>query len=64
MPPIPDDRETRAKNRQKNEEQKRLADKAKANKAKKAMEVEDLAKCHREAKKAGLPEPKSLEASI
>jgi len=62
-PPVPKDQEKRAKNRQKNEEQKRLADEAKAKKAKKAME-EDLAKCRRESRKVGLPEPESPEASI
>lgn len=61
MAPVPEDWESWAKNRQKNEEQKLLAEEAKA---KKAREVEDLAKCRREAKKVGLPEPESPKASI
>jgi hypothetical protein len=41
-PPVLEDREERAMNRQKNEEQKRMADEAKAKKAKKARATEDL----------------------
>jgi len=43
MPLVLEDRETRANNRAKNEEQKHLADEAMAKKAKKARVAEDLA---------------------
>lgn len=59
LPPVPEDRETRAKNQARNEEEKQLKDEAKAKTAKKAKAVEDLAKHCREARKAGLPEPES-----
>jgi hypothetical protein len=64
LPPVPEDKELRDKNQAKNEEQKRLKDEKKAKKAKKAKKVEASAKRHREAEKAGLPEPESSEASI
>jgi len=64
LPPVPEDKETRSKNWARNEEQKRLKDEKKANKAKKAKKVEALAKCCREAEKAGLPEPESSETSV
>jgi hypothetical protein len=57
LPQVLDDYETRAKNRAKNEEEKCQMDKKKAKKAKKA-------KHRHEARKAGLPEPESFEASI
>jgi len=64
LPPVPEDRETRAKNQARNEEEKQLKDEAKAKTAKKAKAVEDLAKHCREARKAGLPELEIPEASI
>jgi len=64
MPTVLEDRETQDKNQARNEEQKRLADEAKAKKAKKAKAAEDLVKRYREAKKAVLLEPESPGASI
>jgi hypothetical protein len=59
LPPVPEDQETRPKNRVRNKEEMHLKDVVKAKKANKAKAVEDLAKRCREARKAGLPEPES-----
>ena len=65
LPPVPEDKEIRAQNRARNEEQHRQKkEKKKKKKAKKAKKAEASAKRCREAKKAGLPEPKSSETSV
>jgi len=57
-PPVPEDKEIRAKNRARNKEQK----KAKA--ARKAQRREISAKNHHEAEKAGVAPPPSPETSV
>ena len=64
LPPVPEDKELQAKNRARNEEQKRAKEEKKAKKARKAKRQETSAKRRREAKKEGLPVLKSLETSV
>lgn len=64
LPPVPKDKETRAKNQARNEEHKHLKDEKKAKKVKKAKKAEALAKRRCEAEKAGLLELESSEASV
>jgi hypothetical protein len=61
LAPVLEDQKTWAKNQARNKEEKHHKDEKKA---KKAKAVEDLAKRHHEARKAGLPKPESPEASI
>ena len=63
-PLVLEDKEIRASNRAKNEEQQRLKKEKKKKKVKKAKKVEASANRCCEAKKAGLPEPESSETSI
>ena len=62
LPPVPEDKELRAKNRARNEEQAKEDKKAKS--ARKAQRRETSAKNRHEAEKAGLPLPDSLETSV
>ena len=64
LPPVPEDKELRAKNRARNEEQKKAKEDKKAKSARKAQRREISAKNHREAEKAGLPPPDSPETSV
>jgi len=51
LPPVPEDKEVRAKNRARNEEQKKAKEDKKAKAARKAQQREISAKNHREAEK-------------
>jgi hypothetical protein len=64
LPPVPEDKEIRAKNRARNEEQKKAKEDKKAKAARKAQRREISAKNHREAEKAGVALPPSLETSV
>jgi len=64
LPPIPEDKEIRAKNRARNEEQKKAKEDKKAKAAQKAQRREISAKNHREAEKAGVAPPPSPETSV
>jgi len=64
LPPVPVDKEIRAKNRAWNEEQKKAKEDKKAKAVRKAQWREISAKNHREAKKAGVPPPASPETSV
>ena len=64
LPPVPEDKEIRAKNRARNEEQKKAKEDKKAKAARKAQRREISAKNHREAEKAGVPPPDSPETSV
>jgi len=63
LPPIPEDKEIRAKNRARNEEQKKAKEDKKAKAARKAQRWEISAKNHREAEKAAVTPPDSPETS-
>jgi len=62
--PRPEDKETQAKNRARNEEQKKAKEDKKAKAAWKAQRREISAKNHREAEKAGVAPPPSPETSV
>jgi len=62
--PVPEDKELRAKNRARNEEQKKAKEEKKAKSARKAQRREISTKNHREAEKAGLPPVDSPETSV
>ena len=64
LPPVPKDKEIRAKNRARNEEQKKAKEDQKAKAARKAQRREISAKNHREAEKAGVAPPPSPETSV
>ena len=64
LPPVPEDKEIRAKNRARNEEQKKAKEDQKAKAARKAQRREISAKNHREAEKAGVAPPPSPETSV
>ena len=64
LPPVPEDKEIRAKNRARNEEQKKVKEDKKAKAARKAQRREISAKNHREAEKAGVPPPDSPETLV
>ena len=64
LPPVPEDKELRAKNRARNEELKKAKEDKKAKSARKAQRREISAKNQREAEKAGLPPPDSPETSV
>jgi len=64
LPPVPEDKEIRAKNRARNEEQKKAKEDKKAKAARKAQRREISAKNHREAEKAGVAPPDSPETSV
>ena len=64
LPPVPEDKEIRAKNRARNEEQKKAKEDKKAKAARKAQHREISAKNHREAEKAGVPPPDSPETLV
>jgi len=64
LPPVPEDKELRAKNRARNEEQNKDKEAQKAKSARKAQRRELSAKNRREAEKAGLPPPDSPETSV
>jgi len=64
LPPVPEDKELRAKNRAQNEEQKKAKEAQKAKAVRKAQRREISAKNHREAEKAGVPPPDSPETSV
>jgi len=64
LPPVPEDKEIRAKNRARNEEQKKAKEDKKAKVARKAQRREISAKNHREAEKAGVAPPPSPETSV
>ena len=64
LPPVLEDKELRAKNRARNEEQKKAKEDKKAKSARKAQRREISDKNRREAEKAGLPLPDSPETSV
>ena len=64
LPPVPEDKELRAKNQARNEEQKRAKEKKKVKSTRKAKRHETTKKNHREAEKAGLPTPEAPETSV
>jgi len=64
LPPVPEDKELRAKNRAQNEEQKKDKEAKKAKSARKEQRRETADKNRREAEKAGLPTPESPETSV
>jgi len=64
LPQVLEDKVLRAKNRARNEEQKKAKEDKKAKSARKAQCREISAKNHREAEKAGLPPPDSPETSV
>jgi len=64
LPPVPEDKEIRAKNRARNEEQKKAKEDKKAKATRKAQRREISAKNHREAEKAGVAPPPSPETSV
>jgi len=64
LPPVPEDKEIRAKNWARNEEQKKAKEDKKAKAARKAQRREISAKNHREAEKAGVAPPPSPETSV
>ena len=64
LPPVPEDKEIRAKNRARNEEQKKAKEDQKAKAARKAQRREISAKNHRKAEKAGVAPPDSPETSV
>jgi len=61
LPPVPEDKEIRAKNRARNEEQKKAKEEKKAKAARRAQRREISAKNRREAEKVGVPPPDSPE---
>jgi len=63
-PPVPEDKGIRAKNRARNEEQKKAKEDKKAKAARKAQRREISAKNHREAEKVGVAPPPSPETSV
>ena len=64
LPPVPEDKELRAKNRAQNEERKRAKEEKKAKGARKAKRRETSEKNRCVAEKAGLPVPESPETSV
>jgi len=64
LPPVPEDKEIRAKNRARNEEQKKAKEDKKAKSARRAQRREISAKNRREAEKAGVALPPSPETSV
>jgi len=67
LPPVPEDKEIRAKNRARNKEQKKAKEDKKAKSAWRAQRREISAKNRREAEKAGvapLPSPKTSVSEI
>jgi len=64
LPPVPEDKEIRANNRARNEEQKKAKEDKKAKATRKAQRREISAKNHREAEKAGVAPPDSPETSV
>jgi len=64
LPPVLEDMEIRAKNRARNEKQKKAKEDKKAKAARKAQRREISAKNHREAEKAGVAPPPSPETSV
>jgi len=64
LPPVPEDKEFRAKNQAQNEEQEKAKDDKKAKAARKAQRREISAKNHHEAEKAGVAPPDSPETSV
>jgi len=64
LPSVPEDKATRAKNRARNEEQKKAKEAQKAKAARKAQRREISTKNHRVAEKAGVPSPDSPETSV
>jgi len=64
LPPIPEDKEIRAKNRARNEEQKKVKEDKKAKAARKAQRREISAKNHREAEKAGVKGPNMARGGV
>ena len=63
-PPVPEDKEIRAKNQAWNEEQKKAKEEKKAKAARKAQRREISAKNRREAEKAGVPPLDSPKTSV
>jgi len=64
LPPVLEDKEIRAKNRARNDEQKKAKEDKKAKAARKAQRQEISAKNHREAEKVGVATPPSPETSV
>jgi len=64
LPPVPEDKEIRAKNRARNEEQKKAKEDKKAKAARRAERREISSKNRREAEKAGVAPPPSPETSV
>jgi len=64
LPPVPEDKEIRAKNRAQNEEQKKAKEDKKAKAARRAERREISSKNRREAEKAGVAPPPSPETSV
>ena len=63
-PPVPEDKELRAKNQARNEERKWAKEEKKAKGVRKAKRRETSEKNRCVAEKAGLPVPKSPETSV
>jgi len=64
LPPVPEDKDIRAKNRARNEEQKKAKEDKKAEATRKAQRREISAKNHREAEKVGVAPPPSPETLV
>jgi len=64
LPPVPEDKEIRAKNRARNEEQKKAKEDKKAKAARRAERREISSKNRREAEKTGVAPPPSPETSV
>ena len=64
LPPVPEDKEIRAKNRARNEEQNKVKEGKKAKAARRAKRREVASKSRREAEKAGVAPPPSPETSV
>ena len=64
LPPVPEDKELRAKNGSRNEEQKNKKEEQKVKSMRKTQHHETSTKNRREAEKAGLPPPDSPETSV
>ena len=64
VPQVPEDKELRAMNRARNEEQKKAEEAKKAKSARKVQRRETADKSCREAEKVGLPVPESPGTSV
>ena len=64
LPPVPEDKKIWAKNRARNEEQKKAKEEKKAKSARRAERWKISSKNRREAEKAGVAPPPSPETSV